>query len=89
MEYPNLDQAFFKLFGSNQCRKSDAKINVRQEGAKLEIEAVTASEVIANIWVFMLISYTFIWFPRWLPIFNTCQVENSVLQIMWFKNLEA
>jgi len=47
MEYPNLDHAFFKLFGPSQSRKSDAKINVRQEGAKLEIEASVAEEVIS------------------------------------------
>jgi hypothetical protein len=45
LDYPNLDQAFFKLVGTSQSRKADAKIHVSQEGAKLEIEASTASEV--------------------------------------------
>ncbi len=49
LEYPNLDQAFFRLFGQIQTLKCDAKINVTQEGAKLQIETVTSPEVISRI----------------------------------------
>jgi len=49
LDYPNLDQAFFRIVGPTNLSKSSFKVDAKQSGKKLQIDIDAELEVTAKL----------------------------------------